>query len=423
MTDLIPHSRPGMEPKTRIAPSRLPLTSALAAAACVGSGLVVCMAVALTGWFFADAGSHGDTIDALAVGVVVWLVGHGVDIRFSGAHLAMLPLGLTGLQALVAYRFARWAGRSTRRLHFSAPSVDATAKQSLVFETPKRSAEKTLVLSVLTFVASYVVIAVLSAVLIPSRTVELNVFRVVLGTLVMAALFGSLGLLSGTGALQIWWARVPGFIRVVLRGGMIGALLLVVASSLLVAVNLVLNFNQISAVVSGLKLSGGDLAMFALVNLALVPNAIAYGVAYLVGPGFAVGTDTVVSISQVDLSTVPALPWFSSLPEPGVPPAALLLLLLVPVVAGMIAAILAQRIYAVPALDSAALRGFGVGFTAAIGLSLSCWLAAGSLGDQRLAQIGPNFWEVIMTAGAAMSLGGLLGGLGTAWRQGRGSSD
>ena len=113
----------------------------------------------------------------------------------------------------------------------------------------------------------------------------------------MSIVFGSRGLLSGTGILKSWWARVPGFIRVMLRGGVIGALLLLAASSVLVAVNLVLNFNQVASVISGLKLSGGDLAMFALVNLALVPNAIAYWVAYLVGPGFAIGTNTDDSFS------------------------------------------------------------------------------------------------------------------------------
>lgn len=423
MTNLLTHSRQGMEKTTRIAPSRLPFTSALAAVACVASGLIVCMAIALAGWFFADAGVHGDTIDALGVGVVIWLMGHGVDIRYSGGHLAVLPLGLTCLQAWACYRFAEWAGRASEPVRSNETPVDSSGRESLVFKAPQRAVEKTLALSVLGFVVTYVTVAALSGFAIPQESLGLDHSGVFTGAASMSIVFGSLGLLSGTGILKSWWARVPGFIRVMLRGGVIGALLLLAASSVLVAVNLVLNFNQVASVISGLKLSGGDLAMFALVNLALVPNAIAYGVAYLVGPGFAIGTNTSVSISQVDLGPVPALPWFSSLPEPGAPPAALLLLLLTPVVAGLIAAILAQRIYAVPALDSAALRGFGVGFTAAVGLSILCWLVAGSLGDHRLTQMGPNFWEVVMSAGAAMSLGGLLGGLGTAWWQRRGTRD
>ena len=35
------------------------------------------MAVAVVGWFLADAGAHGQTTDALRVGADAWLVGNG----------------------------------------------------------------------------------------------------------------------------------------------------------------------------------------------------------------------------------------------------------------------------------------------------------------------------------------------------------
>ncbi|HNA99607.1 MAG TPA: hypothetical protein PLC19_09045, partial [Marmoricola sp.] len=65
MTDLLIKSRPGMEPTTGDKPRNPVFTCVLAAMACAGSGLVVWMALALAGWFFADAGAHGETTAAL----------------------------------------------------------------------------------------------------------------------------------------------------------------------------------------------------------------------------------------------------------------------------------------------------------------------------------------------------------------------
>ncbi len=52
-----------------------PLATAagVAGAGAAAVGLVVCMSIALTGWFLADAGSHGETTDALRVGADGWL--------------------------------------------------------------------------------------------------------------------------------------------------------------------------------------------------------------------------------------------------------------------------------------------------------------------------------------------------------------
>lgn len=425
MTDLLTHPRPGMEKNTNFSARKILAISFSAAIGCAAAGMIICMALALAAWFFAGAGVRGDTSDALASGVVVWLLGHGAAAQIPGQSattiVSLIPMGLSALFAFTLFRFGLWAGRMSAPILVNSPSPRG-GNSSLIFRAPTKTLEKGLAVAVGGFVAVYVASAVTAAALIPAAVARVSLLEVTLWTLILALLFGGGGVLAGLGQLQAWWSRIPGFVQVMVRGAVIGALLLVGFGSILVAVHLALNFNQIAAVVSGLGLKGGDLVMFALVNLVYAPNAIAYGIAYLAGPGFAVGTHTTVSLTQVDLGPVPALPWFASLPEPGVPPSALLALLVIPVVCGFVAALLAQRIYAVPALDSAALRGFGVGSGAAVLLAGFCWLAAGSLGDGRMAQIGPNGWEVLMAAGAALSLGGLVGGVSTAWWQRRGVS-
>jgi len=426
MTDLLTHPRPGMEENTNFSARKILAINFSAALGCAAAGMIICMALALTAWFFAGAGVHGDTTDALASGVVIWLLGHGAAVEFPGhpapMNISLIPIGLTALFALALFRFGRWAGRMSAPLLVSS-AAPRGGNSSLVFRAPTRTREKGLSLAVGGFVVTYVTLAVIAAAWIPAAVASLSLPEVGLWAFGLAFLFGGGGLLVGLGQLQAWWHRIPGFVRVMVRGAAIGALLLVGFGSVLVAIHLAANLNQVAAVVSGLGLEGGDLVMFTLVNLVYAPNAIACGIAYVVGPGFAAGTHTTVSVTQVDLGPVPALPWFASLPEPGVPPSALLVLLVIPVVCGFVAALLAQRIYAVPALDSAALRGFGVGSGAAVLLAGFCWMAAGSLGDGRMAQIGPNGWEVLMAAGAALSLGGLVGGVSTAWWQRRGSRD
>ncbi|MCB0888623.1 MAG: hypothetical protein KDB38_04395 [Nocardioidaceae bacterium] len=395
----------------------------MAALSAAGSTLLVCIAIAIGGWFFADAGVHGDTHDAIASGALVWLAGHGASMSVADVQLGIMPLGLTGVFALIAYRFGHWAGQSAEPMLAATGVIDAAQPSSLVFQSKRQSVNKTLTLSLGAQVSCYLLVALTTALLVPARVGRVDLPSVVLGASGLSLVFGGAGILIGSGQAKLLWARVPGFIQVTLRGAAIAVLLMVAAGAVVVAVHMVMTMNQTAAVVAGLDLSGKDLAGFALLNLLYLPNVVGFAIAYVAGPGFSAGANTVVSMNQVDLGPVPALPWFASLPEPGAPPAVLLGLLALPVLAGLIAAVIAQRIYAVPALDSAALRGFGVGFAAAIVLSVFCWLSAGSLGDGRMAQIGPNGWEVLMAAGAAMSLGGLTGGLATAAWQRRARRD
>jgi hypothetical protein len=153
--------------------------------------------------------------------------------------------------------------------------------------------------------------------------------------------------------------------------------------------------------------------------MAVAPNAVLFGSAYLLGPGFAVGTGTVVSPTMVALGPVPAFPLLAALPDAGPTPGWAVGLLAIPVIAGAAGAALAQRWYGVTAYDSSALRGFGTGFAAALLTTLAVALAGGPMGTGRMADIGAPVWEVLVAAVMAMSLGGLLAGLATAWWQRR----
>src|SRR5262245_52877498 len=57
--------------------------------------LLVCMALALTGWFMTDAGAHGAPRDALRVGALAWLMAHGSGVSVQGTTITAMPLGIT----------------------------------------------------------------------------------------------------------------------------------------------------------------------------------------------------------------------------------------------------------------------------------------------------------------------------------------
>ena len=164
---------------------------------------------------------------------------------------------------------------------------------------------------------------------------------------------------------------------------------------------------------TGLDLAAGDYVMYTLATMAVAPNAVLLGGAYLLGPGFAVGTGTVVSPTVVSLGPVPAFPLLAG-------------------AAGRrtdarvddrlhggagawsprSAAVLAQRAYRRPAYDSAALRGFGCGVRRRPAQHAAIALAGGPMGNGRMADIGAPVGEVLVSAVASMSLGGLVAGVG-----------
>jgi hypothetical protein len=391
--------RPSGGPAPTDEPEGRPLTvsAALAALGAAGTSMVTCMGLAVIGWFLADAGAHGETTDALRVGADGWLVGHGAQLTLSGVPLGIVPLTLTALIAMVLFRFGRWAAAT------SQPAED----------------DRTVALAATIFTGIYVVVAVITCVVVAQDSASPSLGRAIIGSLVLSGIAGTLGMASGTGRLHGWVELVPGWVRSIAYGASVTFLLLVVASSVLAAAALLTGLNEAATVMSELHLGPGDYVMYAVATMAVAPNAVLLGGAYLLGPGFAVGTGTVVSPGVVALGPVPAFPLLAVLPDSGPTPEWAVGVLAVPVVVGAVGAVLAQRAYGVTAYDSAALRGFACGFAAALLTTLAIALAGGPMGTGRMADIGAPVGEVLVAAVMAMSLGGLVAGVVTAWWQRR----
>jgi hypothetical protein len=400
MTDLLNRPRAGTG-ASGSSPRPLPVAGALAGAVAAGVTLVVCMALAVIGWFLADAGAHGNTTDALRIGADAWLLGHGGRLAVVGTPIGLTPLGLTAALLLGAFRAGRWAADG------AAPAED----------------DRTVGVAAAVCAGVYVVVAVVVAE-VAGRDASVSLPRTVLGALLVAGCAGGLGLATGSGRLAAWWDRLPGYTRSIVEGALVGTGVAVAAAALLVATALALSFNDAGSVVSSLDLSFGDALMLLVVSALLAPNAVLLGLSWLAGPGFAIGTGTSVTVGAATLGPVPAFPLLAALPGDGAQPGWMAALLAVPPLCAAVGAGLAQHRYAVTAWDSAALRGFGSG----LGAGLACWLlvalAGGPMGTGRLADIGAPLGEVLVTAVGGMCLGGLVGGLVVALvqrRRGRGA--
>ncbi len=289
-----------------------------------GAVLMGCMALGLVGWFAADAGSHGDTRDAIRVGADGWLLAHGAHLHLAtgavSATVTAVPLGLTLLCVYVAHRLGLWAARTS------------------AVEDPGTVLLGTVVMSGL-----YGVVALLTAVLAATATAESSLLRAFAGGFAVAFVGGGSGILAGSREVVDWRSKVPETVRAVLKGGLAATLLLTAASAGLLAVALLLDLGSAANVLSRLHTDATGGLLYTALVAAVAPNAVLLTGSYLLGPGFAVGTGTVVSPAAVVLGPVPAFPLLAALPSEGTQPGWLSVLVALPVLAGALAAVLVVR--------------------------------------------------------------------------------
>jgi hypothetical protein len=388
MTDLLtrgPSLRSRAEP-----PSGRPFTvsAALAGLGAAGGGLLIAMAVAITGWFLADGGSHGNTRDALRVGADAWLVGHGSHLTFGGVDYTFVPLGLTALLAWAAFRAGRWAGQ------VSPPADDWEMAVGTGLMT-----------------CSYVVVAIVASVLAGTVEVRGSLVLTLVGSVLVAGGFGGAGIVTGAARWHVVREQLPTWAWPVVRAALTTVLGFLVCSAAVVAVAFALGFGAAASLISRLGLHAGDSVMLIVLSALVAPNAVLFGGSYLLGPGFAVGTGTVVSPSVVALGPVPAFPMLAALPDDGATPWYATALMALPVLAAAVSVGLVQRRHPVLAWDLAALRGSGAGVVAGVLTALLTGLAGGSLGSGRMADIGASVPELVVAAALSMGFGGLLGAL------------
>jgi hypothetical protein len=260
--------------------------------------------------------------------------------------------------------------------------------------------------------ATYAVVATFVALLARTDSVQAVPVSAFVGAAGVAALGSATGAVRATGSWSGVSRRLPPLLRSALPPAAGALATLVAGGALLVGAALAVHHDRAALLMDGLGAGIGGGVILALLSVLYVPTAVVWGLALAVGPGFAVGAGTSVSVGGTDLGAVPAFPLLAALPqEPG--PALAPLLLVLPVLAGLLGALLAHRAGSVPAhgwRPVAEVSGV-VGGLVAAAVAVLALLASGPAGPGRMVETGPTWWLVASLAGvevAVLMAAGLL---------------
>lgn len=365
--------------------------------------LVLLMAVALVGWFLTDGGAHGAPRDALRIGALGWLMAHGSGVHIQGAAVTALPLGLT---ALVGYAVWRSGLRTGERLSTHGPDAYALSDGERDLTVPA---------GVTIFTASYLLVGIVVAVVAGSLSTQPSLPAVLLWCLVLAGGVGGAAIAVGSGRAAVWLGPVPESVRETLVGALrvlgwfLGLSGLVFLAALLVDGAAALNvLSQL-----GTNLGGG--IAYVVLSLLVVPNAVTYAGSYLLGPGFAVGTHTLVSPTVVALGPVPMFPPLAALPDNGPTPFWTPFLIALPPILAATVVVRARHRRPTTDWDIGAVRGLSTGVVAAVLFAVLAAFSGGSVGPGRMADVGPLVASTFFHAIVSFGIGGLVGGLLGTW--------
>jgi Family of unknown function (DUF6350) len=361
------------------------LLAAGASAACIaaGAGLAVLLILVLVGWVAAPHSGLG-LIGVLRTAAVLWLVGHHVTVQVTDAgQIGMLPLGLVALPGALLWR----AGRAVVRGHRVTGPHEVLA-------------------AALAVAGPYAALAGGLAVASRSHLAAASIPQALLASFLIAFVAAGFGAARALAPWAQLGALMSARTRSVLVGTVGSLAVLTAAGAMATALALAGEVHRFGDVYRLLDPGVVGAGLLLLAQIAYLPNAVLWAIAYMLGPGFAVGAGTVAAPSGSVLGAMPAFPLLAALPtgSRGSGPDWLAVLMLAfPYLAGAAGGVLVARISPTAALESAPIRGFCCGLLTGIVLGVGAAFAGGPLGDGRLAVVGPSPWQV--AAVAALEVG------------------
>jgi hypothetical protein len=368
------------------------LFSALEAIIVVAIGLAIPL-VPLTVLWAAQYGFGPDWSIFWRLSADAWLLGHGSDIRVTLDAATVRASGLSGAGTPFVLSIAA--------LGFSLLTVVLGRRAGhRIAETGHRLLGE--IVATIVFFAASLGIAV-SAVTADARPSILQ--GALLPTLVFV-----LGLvIARSGALPEWKRWRPDTREIVataLRAGTAAAAIVVTIAAAAVAILLLANYAQIITLYENLH--SGALGGIALTigQILFLPNLVIWAASWLVGPGFSIGTGSLVSPLGTTLGPLPSIPVLGALPQGDTPFE--FIGLLVPLIAGflvgaVLCSSLSARVRSTGALATVVGAGLGTGIVGGGILGLLAWASSGAIGPGRLAQAGPD--PLMVGLFAALELG------------------
>lgn len=371
--------------------------------------LVICLAGGVVGWFLTDAGAHGAPRDGLRVGALGWLMAHGSGVLVAGTRVSAVPLALSLLAAIVVWRVGLRLGDSVSG---HGPDADAIADGERDWTVASATAVMTL---------GYAAVTVVTHHLAATPATAPSLARALVWVVVLCGVVGGGAVAVGSGRAAIWTSFLPLSLRAATAAAWRSLVWYAVASAGVLGVALVVDWNGAVNVMSELHTSPGAAVLLVGLCVLVTPNATLFSGSYLLGPGFAVGSHTLVTPTAVVLGPLPMFPLLAALPDNGPTPGWTVVLLAVPPLVAAAAVFRTLRRYPTGRWDEAALRGVGAGLGCAVAFALLATLSGGAVGPGRMAHVGPSTFQVLLHGIATFGVGGLVGGMLATWRHRRAS--
>lgn len=179
-----------------------------------------------------------------------------------------------------------------------------------------------------------------------------------------------------------------------LRAGMATVVVLILISSLVIGLALAFGWVEVVRLYEGMRVSVLGGVMLTIGQLALLPNLVIFGMAWLTGVGFSIGAGSLVSPLGTELGPMPAIPMFTAIPTGTFEQA--LVFTLVPMLAAFLATFFVRKYldemrWEYATRFSAALSyAIATAVVATTTASLLAAWASGGFGPGRLGEVGVN---------------------------------
>lgn len=322
---------------------------------------------------------------ATSVAVGLWLLGQGVPLDAGTDAVTLIPLGIGGLALFTVYVSAKRSALPTAGAWWGGTAATVVVTTALAALTGTSAATGEL--------AARVALAALAGLVVGG------------GGMALGMLGGSDGITAAElgGRLDPY---LPDVLRLGLRAGGVAVAGAVAAAAVLAGVWIVAGRATSDDIVASLNPGWVGGGVLAVAQLALLPNLVLWALAWIAGPGFAVGQDTVFSATATEAGPLPAVPLLGALPGPDWSGSTGLWLPVVLVGCGALAGWYAWRELEpgrVRWVDVAWILG-GVAITAALVVGVLQWWASGTVGPGRLADVGadPLLVGAVVAAEAAV---------------------
>ncbi|MDQ0851253.1 hypothetical protein QFZ65_003191 [Arthrobacter sp. B3I9] len=396
------------------------------AQAAVISALVVAAPI-IAVW--ATAGFQNNGADVLArLAGQAWLLIHGVPLLLdtvgSGAAaqpesgvLSLVPLGLTLIPFLLAWR----AGRRLARASYTDQLWQALLGSWLV----------------------YAGFGLTTGFICRTSDVGIGLWSAALAPLVPFALgmvvgarreAGSWSRLIGVDAVD-WLSRTSqhsrwagSYLGSAIKAGYLALMASLAMAAALLAVDLFIHWNLVIAVYEALDAGAVGGAALTVAQLGFLPNLVVFALAWISGGGFALGVGSQAGALGTAVGPLPSIPVFAALPAGSLDYG--FAALVVPVLAGTLAGWwflregenhfdewLSIKMHArwFTAAASTLVLGVIVGGVAGLLTAGLAWLARGSAGIGRLTEIGPDPLRTALFVAAEVGIGVVVGYAAGPW--------